>query len=131
MQVLEISRRLWRPGYFAIAVAFLIAVGSLMPAEDAGSLPGSDLAHHVFAYFLLSLFAVLAVTGRLNTGVALMGAMALGVSLELIQPLVGRVSDFHDVMANAAGVVAGLAAATGFRHVQQRLSHRQWSHGWD
>ncbi len=131
MQVLEITRRLWRPGYFAIAIAVFIAAGSLMPAEDAQSLPGSGFAHHAIPYGVLSFFALLAATGKLKPGIVLLGVLVFGATLECIQPFFGRVSDFHDLIANAAGIVAGLGVAIGIRGVLQRVSRRQWLHGLD
>ena len=129
MQVLAMIRWFWRPGYFAIAISVLIAVGSLMPAENAQSLPGSDVAHHAFAYCLLSFFAMLAVTGRLSSRLVLLGVFGFGITLEFIQPFFGRFFDFNDVLTNAAGIVAGLGVAIGIRGVLQRLSRRQWLHG--
>jgi VanZ family protein len=120
MQIIAITRRLWRPGYFAMVVACFIAAVSLMPAENARSLPGGDFAHHAIPYGLLSLCALLIVTGRLRSGIVLLCVFGFGAALECIQPFFGRVSDFHDLMANAAGIVAGLGAAIGVRGVLQR-----------
>lgn len=125
MQVLEIGARFWRPGYFALTIAVLMAVGSLMPAEDAESLPGSDFAHHAFAYCLLSFFAVLAVKGRLISSIILLGILGFGIALEFIQPFFGRASDFNDVIANAAGVLFGFFAAVGFQYLIQCWDRRQ------
>jgi len=131
MQVLKIARGLWRPDYFTMAIAIFIAAGSLMPAEDAQSLPGSDFSHHAIPYGVLSFFALLAAAGKLKPVIVLLGVLVFGATLECIQPFFGRVSDFSDVIANAVGIVAGLGAAIGFRGVLQRLSPRQWLHGQD
>ncbi|MEO9876466.1 MAG: VanZ family protein [Anderseniella sp.] len=131
MQVFEITRWLWRPGYFAMAIAIFIATGSLMPAEDAQLLPGSDFSHHAIAYGVLSFFALLAATGKLKPGIVLLGVLVFGATLECIQPFFGRVFDSSDVIANAVGIVVGLGAAIGLRGVVQRLIPRQWLYGLD
>lgn len=127
MQVLQTIWRLWRPGYFALAIACLIAVGSLMPAGNANSLPGNDIAHHVVLYGILSFFALQAVRGRFQSSLVLLAVLGFGAILEAIQPFFGRVAALQDVMANAAGIVAGLGVLVGVQNVWQRLLRRQWS----
>jgi len=120
-QIIAITLWLWKSGFFVIVIACFIAAGSLMPAENARALPGGDFVRHAVPYGLLSLFALLAVTGRIRSSVVLLGVFAFGVMLECIQPFFGRVSDSHDLIANAVGIVAGLGLATGIRGVLKNL----------
>lgn len=119
--IMAVILRLWRPDFIAFVIACFIAAGSLMPAENARALPGGDFARHAVSYGLLSSFALLAVTGRLRSSIVLLGVFGFGATLEYIQPFFGRVADFHDLIANAAGMVAGLGVAIGFRVVLKKL----------
>lgn len=123
MQGSEIVRWLWRPGYFAVAIAVFIAVGSLMPAEDASLLPGSGFAKHAFPYGFLSFFAILAASSRVNAGILLVCVFGYGFALESIQPMFGRVSDVDDLVANTVGSLIGLGVALVFERVVGHLTY--------
>jgi VanZ family protein len=96
-------------------VIVIVVVGSLLPERElviaTAFLPDiSDKLQHFGAYLGL---AVLAVLGhqRLKTGVALALCMILlGIGLEFAQAWSpGRTPDVFDALANACGVVGGLA----------------------
>lgn len=114
--------RLW----FTLQFAGVAAVGvlSLLPAPDMG---GSDKLLHFFAYGLMSGgFALLLRRwpGRLW---AALGVAAYGVLLEYLQGLTGyRMFDPADMLANGAGVLAGLILGwrplvAGFYRLEQKL----------
>jgi VanZ family protein len=93
----------------------VVVVGSLLPERELTKvmafLPDiSDKVQHFAAYLGL---AVLAVLGhqRLKSGVALALCMIfLGIGLEFAQAWSpGRTPDVFDALANACGVVCGMA----------------------
>jgi hypothetical protein len=123
MQGSEIAKRLWRPGYFAIIIAVFIAVGFLMPAEDASWLPGSGFGKHALPFGFLSFFTILAASSRVNAGILLVCVFGYGFALESIQPMFGRVSDVDDLVANTVGSLIGLGAALGIQRVVGQLTN--------
>jgi hypothetical protein len=94
-------------GAFAVAALVSLAVLFAPPSDVPSSPPGVDKIVH------LSLFAVLALTGRwagVGRGV-LAGLLVLYAAVsELLQgtDLVGRDASVADLVADSAGVVAGL-----------------------
>jgi uncharacterized protein YfiM (DUF2279 family) len=94
-------------GAFAVAVLVSLAVLFAPPSDVPSSPPGVDKVVH------FSLFAVLAVTGRwagVRRGV-LAGLLVLyAAGSELLQgtDLVDRDASIGDLVADSAGVVAGL-----------------------
>ena len=100
-----IHARLW----FGIVYALLalVALLSLLPAPDA--LAGSDKLLHFLAYAGLSgLFSLLVCEARSLWWVAL-GLIGYGVLIELLQGLTGyRQMELYDMLANSAGVLAGM-----------------------
>lgn len=104
--------RLWF-GLWCFAVVLVITL-SLAPPAPLPDLPsGSDKVEHALAYFLLSAGAVQIFAGR---GVHVMVAIALvmlGIGLEFAQGAftTDRMQDPWDALANALGVVIGLATS--------------------
>ena len=49
----------------------------------------------------------------------------LGLSLEFVQPLTGRLSEARDVIVNSAGMILGLIAAACFRGVAVAINRNQ------
>jgi hypothetical protein len=94
-------------GAFAVAALVSLAVLFAPPSDVPSSPPGVDKIVH------FSLFAVLALTGRwagVGRG-ALAGLLVLYAAVsELLQgtDLVGRDASVADLVADSAGVVAGL-----------------------
>lgn len=122
MQGSEIAKRLWRPDYFAIIIAVFIAVGSLMAAESASSLPGSGFGKHALPYGFLSFFTVLAARSRVNAGILLVCVFGYGLALESIQPMFGREFGVDDLVANTVGSLIGLGVALGIQRVVGQLT---------
>lgn len=100
-----------------LAVAVVIGVGTLTPMPDAG-IPGSDKTHHIIGFFALSLPLAYA-RPRLAPWVVL-GAIAYGGAIELIQPHVGRSGEVLDLLADAVGSVAGAAAGVILAALRRR-----------
>lgn len=117
---------LWRGAWWcAIAVTLLV---SLLPAFLLPQVPaGGDKVEHFGGYFLLAAAAVQMYAARgalLRAGV---GLVLLGAALEIAQGLLTstRRMDPWDALANAVGVVAGLATLlTPLRDVLLRLDRR-------
>jgi len=89
-----------------------VAVGSLLPSlPDAGTWV-SDKLMHLAAYGALA-FLFMGAAGRRHWLRIALGLLALGAAIELAQAtLTGtRSGEWLDMAANAAGVMAGLAAA--------------------
>ncbi len=98
------SRWLFWPG------VALVVWGELTPHPP--SIPGVwDKSEHFTAYFGLAAMATLAIGLRPALAAALLGILALGESLEIIQGLVGRDRDWLDMLANTIGTLAGFAVA--------------------
>lgn len=115
-------------GLWAFAVLFVV-VACLIPPPPLPSMPeNGDKLEHFAAYFLLAASAVqLFRRGRvlLFVGVAL---VAMGVCIEFAQGALTttRSADPLDALANAVGVVSGLATAlTPLRDALLRLQPRR------
>jgi VanZ family protein len=94
-------------GTFAVAVLVSLAVLFAPPSDVPSSPPGVDKLVH------FSLFAVLALTGRwagIGRGVLAGLLVVYAAGSELLQgtDLVGRDASVADLVADSAGVVAGL-----------------------
>ena len=119
--------RLWL-GVWLLLVTIVIVL-SLTPPPPMPPLPsGTDKVEHFVAYFILSAGAVQVFAAR-NTqlwiGIAL---IALGALLELAQAnlTVTRLMDLQDAIANAFGVLAGLATAVSrWNDLALRLDQRR------
>ncbi len=108
----------WRLGLALYAL--LIAAGSLGPAgaEDVGV---SDKLAHFIAYAALAVLAWQAFPTR--WGLACAGAFAWGVAMELLQAVVpGRFCSGLDLLANAGGVLLGVALMLLWRRLRPLLS---------
>lgn len=86
----------------ALALTALIAVVitaiSLNPAGFDTPFPGGDKGHHLIAY--AALIFPLALAARSSLSWAVPAALALGVVIELVQPVAGRMREFGDIVAN-------------------------------
>ena len=104
--------RLWL-GLWWLAIA-LVIVPSLVPAFWLPQVPaGGDKLEHFFAYFLLAAAAVQLFATRAVLTRAGVGLIVLGIALEIAQGLFTstRQMDPHDALANALGVIGGMATA--------------------
>ena len=104
-----------RRGYPLVAIsvsavlAAVIAVLTLtqLPVPQSG-VPGSDKAHHLLAFAALA-FPLSAARPRLAPWVVL-GVVAYGGLIEVIQPYTGRHGEWGDLVADAGGAILGSVA---------------------
>lgn len=96
-----------------VAIVFLaiITLLSLAPIQLSGSFGsvGVDKVYHAVAYFCL-VFPLPLTQPRLTTWVVL-GVIACGGSIELIQYLFGREASLGDFLANGIGAIVGAVIA--------------------
>ena len=94
-----------------IILFVIITLLSFTPIQLSGSFGsvGVDKVYHVVAYFCLALPLPLA-RPRLTTWVVL-GVIACGGSIELIQYLFGREASLGDFVANGIGAIVGAVIA--------------------
>lgn len=95
----------------------LIAWGELTPNPPALTQHIWDKAEHFTAYFGLAVMATLVVGLRRALAWAILGVIALGGALEILQGLLGRDAQLGDFIANTIGALAGLAMAALFIRV--------------
>jgi VanZ family protein len=117
--------RFWL-GLWCAAVLVVIVV-CLIPPPPLALPQNSDKVEHLFAYFILAASAVqLFATRRVLCAVAA-GLVVMGVGIEWAQGALTttRMADPMDVLANTAGVVAGmLMMLTPLRDFLLRLQPR-------
>ena len=110
------------------ALVVLLLYGSLAPAKALPPLGGSDKLWHAGSYFVaMAYFSQIywRVSARLLIAAAL---IALGVTIEFLQPYVNREFDWFDALANGAGVVVAFLLSLSplssiLRYVDDRLKH--------
>ena len=90
-------------------LAAVIAVLTLaqLPVHQNG-VPGSDKVHHLLAFAALA-FPLSAARPRLAPWVVL-GVVAYGALIEIIQPYTGRHAEWGDLVADAGGAILGSVA---------------------
>ena len=101
-------RRMTIGGAVTIVLAVVIAVLTLAPMPSGGP-AGSDKIYHVLAFACLA-FPLPLVRPRLAVWVIL-GVIAYGGMIEMIQPFFGRQAEWADLVADGIGAVVG--AVTG------------------
>ncbi len=92
----------------------VIAVGlvSLLPRETLPETGLWDKLEHAAAYAILCVIGVVSYPRRRTRMALVIGLVACGVALELLQSFVpGREASVADVIANTFGVVIGFAAS--------------------
>jgi len=99
--------KLVKAWYFIGALMLLgVAVLSLMPSPDIGV---SDKLSHLVTYFFLSGWFSLLVVNRISLGWIVIGLVGYGMLIELLQGMTAyRYPEWGDVLANGAGVLAGI-----------------------
>jgi VanZ family protein len=80
-----------------------------------------DKAQHFTAYFGLALLASLAWGLRRSVLLVLLGVIALGGALEILQSFTGRDAEWLDEFANSLGAMAGTAVACAYLAIPRRL----------
>lgn len=89
-----------------LTLAVIIAVVTLAPMLAGPA--GSDKVYHVLAFACLA-FPLPLVRPRLTLWVVV-GVIAYGGAIEVIQPFFGRQAEWADFVADAIGAVVGAAA---------------------
>ena len=107
----------FRYGYLLSAVSLLaITLASLSPrgtVGDPGTVGISDYVAHIVAYAAVVLFSIVRPTApRFWPAITV---LVWSCVIELLQPLVGRSGNLHDVWANAIGVFVGWIAGRMLR----------------
>jgi VanZ family protein len=103
--------RIWRAIGFAL-IAAVVAL-SLAPAPGLPiEIAGDDKAGHVMAYGVLMVWFAQLHAGTPARAALAAAFVAMGIALEFAQGAFGlRQFDVHDMVANAAGVLAGWVLA--------------------
>jgi VanZ family protein len=91
----------------------LIVWGELTPHPPDVLSGTSDKLLHFTAYFGLAALAALALRTRRAVLIAVLGLVALGGVLEILQSLTGRDAEWLDEAANSLGVALGALASLG------------------
>ena len=91
----------------------LIVWGELTPHPPDVLSGTSDKLLHFTAYFVLAALAALALRTRRAVLFAVLGLVAFGGVLEILQSFTGRDAEWLDEAANALGVVLGALASLG------------------
>jgi VanZ family protein len=105
----------------------VIVVFSLGSASAPGGFSFSDKFWHALAYATLTGSLLRATGPRGRLWVVAVWALAVGVALEFVQALdlfADRQPDAIDVLADALGVMAGLAAWRALDHLANRPQTR-------
>jgi hypothetical protein len=100
-----IAKYHWPITLFLLA---LITLLSLTPLSHLPNAPGSDKAHHLFAYAALSF--PIAAKGGPKWMFLLPFFILWGGTIELLQPYANRYAEWFDFAANSLGVVFGAGA---------------------
>lgn len=101
--------RLWQS--LGAALVLAVAYLSLAPAIDIGGPPDSDKLAHGVTYAVLAIFYGALYRPARFAAVAL-ALVGLGAALEAIQAMLAyRSAELLDMLANGAGVAAGLIVA--------------------
>jgi VanZ family protein len=84
----------------------MVGTASLMPVPDVGV---NDKFSHLVTYFFLAGWFSLLAANRASLGWTIIGLLAYGMLLELLQGMTThRYAEWGDVLANASGIMAGI-----------------------
>jgi len=109
---LAFSPTVWRWLFWLCALAVLVL--ALLPPDEPMPTTGWDKSNHMLAFATLFLLGQRGFGRR--TGWVLAGLLAYGVLIELLQALTTyRSSDWHDVVADSAGLAIGLVIDNVYR----------------
>ncbi|WP_071592957.1 VanZ family protein [Pleurocapsa sp. PCC 7319] len=103
-KLLTIIRRFWIS--ITLFILSFITIMSLWPLEQLPPVPGNDKTHHLIAYAVL-MFPTALRKPNYWPAIALFFICWSG-GIELLQPYVNRYGEFHDLVANATGLICGL-----------------------
>jgi glycopeptide antibiotics resistance protein len=92
--------------FIGAMMLFGVALVSLMPAPDIGV---SDKLSHLITYFFLSGWFSLLAVNRISLVWTVISLVGYGILIELLQGMTAyRYPEWGDVLANGAGVLAGI-----------------------
>ncbi len=100
----------------------LIVWGELRPVPPETEIHLWDKALHFTAYFGLAAMATMVLQTGPRLAWAVLGVIALGGVLEILQLLTGRDAEWADMLANALGALSGLGVALGLLALVGRWS---------
>jgi VanZ family protein len=100
--------RLARPAF--VVLLLVVAWLALTPAPPKAADFGWDKLNHASAFLALAFTGRLGLPGRRALLWLVLGLLAFGGGIELVQAQVGRDAQWSDWLADAVGIVAGLAA---------------------
>ena len=95
----------------------LIVWGELTPHPPSFTEHFWDKSLHFTAYFGLASMATVVLGVRWRTLWAVLGLIALGGALEILQGFTGRDPDIFDELANTLGALSGALVAIGFLRI--------------
>jgi len=103
---MQTLRLIWLWAAIGFAMLVVVAFVSLMPAPDIGV---SDKLSHLVTYFILSGWFSLLAVSRISLGWTVIGLVGYGMLIEFLQGMTAyRYPEWGDVLANGAGVLAGI-----------------------
>lgn len=104
-----------------IAGAVAVTILCLLPAEDLPAVPLWDKLEHLLAYALLAASGCIAYPRRRARLWIALFLLMLGAVIEFTQGFVpGRDASAPDMLANAVGVLIGIAVAAPFSALMRR-----------
>lgn len=121
MTFAEPASRRARRGWLLVSVALagVIAVATLMPQSQMQVGPvGMDKLYHLLAFAALVFPTALLRPDCLTLVLVL--AIGYGGLIELVQPLVGRSTEWADLLADAMGAAVGAGLGLGLRRLRSR-----------
>lgn len=130
-----VDQLLWLIAWISAAVTLYFSFGAIPPGTDSSS--HADDVWHVIAYVVVVLSFLLAGVWRPGRGwgrwykagwMVILGAVLIGIAVELIQALVGRDAEVVDVVADLTGALIALMTWSILRGIAPRRDRRS-THG--
>jgi VanZ family protein len=117
----------WIWAGFGWVLVIGVIVGSLMPGPSVPDFHLSDKALHVGAYFSMMIWFAGLYSRKVHPIIAVV-LLVLGVALDLLQATTRtRSLEIADIVADAAGILAGLALAFWLLEGWCQRLERRWA----
>lgn len=104
---------------FAFVAALVVITYKCLTPMTGVSGGFVDKLYHLGAYGALAILGLFATSQRRHWKVMLLGLVAYGMAIEIVQPYFGRSFEIADWIADSVGVFLGLAAVSLFRSGQE------------